>query len=138
MTVSVEEAIENGLFAHLAGATLVPALPIAYPNVEMTQNTAGGYLQASYLPNTTENHAFGVEEHSGIFQVSVFWPINQGEIKPTALAAQIIDRFRRVSIVQDGIAIRTIRPPTREPAFRTDSLLNLPVTIRYFAHSYIT
>ncbi len=134
MATGVEASIFEGLAAHLSTLVLVPAMPVAFPNVNYEPDPAG-YLSVSHIPTETNQIDLGdtgQNRFTGVFQVSVHWPRGQGEVKAQERAASVSAHFKRgTDISQDGLAIRIISPPNVAAAIYEDEFVQLPVSISY-------
>lgn len=131
----VETKIYQGLVAQLKSLGL--SEPIKHANVDSEPPSSGGYLQVNHLPATTQRR--GIEPgasnwHTGLFQVSVFWPAGQGLVKPMEVAGEIIAGFKHgTSITREGQVIRIDEPPYINPAVQEGDWVSIPVRVPYWA-----
>lgn len=134
MATEIEASVEEGLAVHLSTLTLSPAMPIAWPNVGYDP-TSDGYLKVQHFPVDTNQATLGTNGKNritGIYQVSVMWPKNQGAIAPKERAALISAHFKRGTVItQDGLNIRINQPPHVSGAIEEKAFLQVPVSISY-------
>ena len=77
--------------------SLSPKLPVAFQNVSFTPKVGVPYAQCYILPAKTEDPSIG-DKHSrktGIFQVSLNFPVNEGSTKIEATKDSIENFFYR-------------------------------------------
>lgn len=133
--MAVEASIVRGVLGHLAGLTLSPALPVAYPNVSFTPPSSGGYLRINLfkLPASRPNiGANAFTRHEGLIQIDAIYPQGGGEPPIVDTAALIKAHFDIGTVItQDGFNIRVLSPPTVETLQRDDPWAFVPVTISY-------
>ena len=78
-------------------STFTPSLPIAYQNVVFTPKVGVAYAQCYILPAKTRDPSIG-DRHSrktGVFQVSLCFPVNDGNAKIEAAKDSIENFFYR-------------------------------------------
>jgi hypothetical protein len=135
----VAEGIEAKIMAALMGR--LQALPqsptVAWPGLDFQPAIGTPYLRPSFLSVPTVQATLGLagfNRYSGILQVSVFHPINQGIIAPTEIAAAVAAHFKRgTSMAQGGVTVRVEAPPTVNTALTEDGWHHTPVSISWFA-----
>jgi len=134
MATGVEASILEGLLAHLSSLTLVPAKSVAWPNVDFDPPDSG-YLGVQLFPASTNQIALGdtgQNRHRGVFQVSVFWELGEGELDAQEAAASVAAHFKRgTQLLQDGLYVRVLTPPTVGPAVYDKKYIQIPVSIEY-------
>ena len=136
MATYIQTKIFNALATKLAALTFSPALPIAWPNVNFTPPDANtGYIRAQLFPATAEQTTLGTDgqnRHTGIFQVDVIWPENQGLTAPTEKAGAIADHFKRGTLLTtDSIALRIDQPPLVRGIIVDGGTIQIPIDVRY-------
>lgn len=135
MASTADAIILDGLCSHLGDLTLSPDLQVAWPDRDMDDPPAAGYLRVTFLPNVTTQEELGDDgrnRHMGLFQVSVMWPEGQGSITPLDLAGDIIAHFKRGTVItQDGVQIHIDKPPYLSPRLKDTPYSQYPVTISY-------
>lgn len=134
--MSVDAAIQGALYKHLKALSLPTALPIA-PEGRNFDGKGKAYLRPTYLPaEATAPHIpfDGEAEHVGLYQIDVFWPINQGLTDPLAVADAIRAHYARgLRIFLDGVDLRILRQPYAMPAMQETALLQVPVRVPWWA-----
>jgi hypothetical protein len=126
---SVRAALEVKL------AAMTPALATAYENAPYTP-VAGTPYQAVYLLPIVENPTMGdgYYRHSGIFQISLFYPIGAGTKTITDRAALIQTAFKRGTAMTSGaVTVRVTGTPDIGQARVDGDRFFLPVKIIWMA-----
>ena len=134
-SLGIETRIFEALNAQLAALVFTPPVPIAGPNLPFTPT--GAYLRPWLLPATAEALTISSEGHNlytGIYQVSVFWPVGKGMLPALEHASAIAAYFKRGTFAtRDGLTVHIILPPRVEPAIQEPDVLHIPVSIPYRA-----
>jgi len=129
-TVSIRAALETKL------ATMAPALATAYENIAYTP-IAGTAYQAPYLmPAEPDNPTMGDDFHreQGVFQISLFYPIQAGPGAAEARAELIKTAFARgQSMTAGGVTVRISKTPYIGQGRVDGDRWMVPVKIQYFA-----
>ena len=116
-----------------------PALATQKPNVNFTPTTGTPYQRARLLPATPENPTLGDQYHRevGFFEVTLFYPINQGSGLANARADSVKQQFARgVTMVQNGQTVKVLRTPTVSPAIESDDRYIIPISIEYYSELF--
>lgn len=95
MATSAEEAIMEALFGRLASLALSPAHPVSWPNMNFTKPANNRYLEARYVPNTTNRVFIGSNEphrRVGFLQVNARDALNQGS-RVVGVAGRVAAHF---------------------------------------------
>jgi len=127
--MTIASKIINTLNTRLA--QLSPLPPVAWPNVPFTPETGTLWIRADILPADAQLETLQYsEEHIGIYQVSVFAPLDKGTGAAMNQADSIADHFAAQRDLS-GLRIRSISvgQPIRE-----ESWLMVPVSIEYRVH----
>jgi hypothetical protein len=127
--MTIASTIMNTLNSRLAQLASLPAT--AWPNVPFTPATGTLWIRPDLLPADSALETIqGSEEHLGVYQVSVFAPLDQGTGAALVQADAIADHFAADRDLS-GLRIRSISvgQPMRE-----ESWLMVPVSIEYRAH----
>lgn len=137
MTVVPEVDLKSALNVALNDAAL--GLPIAWENDAYTPVVGTAYLRVWNLPAETDVMTLGPEpwqEHKGIFQVSVFYPIGVGDMVPLAKAAAVVAVFRATTTYTYN-TLRVICEKAWLSSARVEDNLwyHIPVNIRYRVES---
>lgn len=115
-------------------ALMSPALPTAYENVNYVPVTGTAYQRASLLPAQPENPTLGDAYHRevGVFQVSLYYPVNVGSATAETRAEAVISHFKRAtSMIEGSQSVLVIQTPTRTPAQVIDGWYVIFVSIFY-------
>lgn len=134
MATYAETKIFEGLCTRLNTITFSPVLPIQMPNTNLPRPSTGGYLKVNHLPAETQQITNETNRHRGLFQVSVYWPEDEGESKASERAGLIIETFKvKTTITHDSAIIRILRPPYKVPMLPEPAWIQIPVRIPYVA-----
>lgn len=123
-----------------------PPLEIAMPGRAFTP-TEEAYLRADWIPNRTRALSLGVDDpnqHQGLLQITVLWPLDRGIIAPADIASEIAEYFERGTTLTSGdITVRFEQAPTVGPALKlpdtsvtrlqASDRIQIPVTIPWIA-----
>lgn len=110
---------------------------VAYENIGYTPTTGTPFIRPTVLPVDTVQAGLGSkgqEFHDGIFQVDVFWPVDQQKALALAEADSIADYFARgLTLTYNGVNVR-IGTASIGASNRENSWYQIPVLIDY--HSF--
>ncbi len=139
MADAAEVAIESAILNRLGALVLSPVVPLELPNVILTPAPVPGpgvrWMRATFLP--ADSFAFGIannayNQHYGLLQVTVFGPLNEGELAPRRIAASVAAWFRRgTQCTKDGFIATIYDAPRIRDGRRDDPWWMIPVTIPY-------
>ena len=124
----------------LAGASasicagICDTLPVVTENEKDDLVPGRPYFEAFSLPGTPQNVTLGpnpVEEHTGIFQVTVVWPFGNAWGKPTRLADAVADFFRGKKLTNNAGASVQVLGAWAGAGFQDGRWYRVPVSIRY-------
>lgn len=131
---TVESTIPDLLLIHLGALVLVPALPVAYPDVPFTSPTAA-YLEARYMPNTNVNLFLGNDatvQYRGLLQVTLVYQAGKGIIVPAEIAGRIVSHFAKGTVLRSsGVNVRIYEKPSVAPSLQDANRVRIPITIPY-------
>ncbi len=116
--------------------TLSPALATAWENVPYTPVAGTAYQAAYLLTATPENPTMGDEfyRERGIFQITLFYPLQAGTATAAARAESIRTLFKRgTSITSGGITVIIETTPEIAQGRVDGDRWALPIKIRWFA-----
>lgn len=134
MATGIEARITEALHTRLAALTLSPTMSVAWPDIDFTP-PAAGYLRPTHVPNTVRQATLGSagkNRYRGIYQVSVFWQRNAGELVPREKADLVAAHFKRGTVLTNGgLSIRIYAPPVVAQTMQDGAYTHTPVTIRY-------
>jgi hypothetical protein len=126
---SVRAALETKL------AAMTPSLATAYENAPYTPISGTPY-QAAYLLPVTENPTMGDGYYrlAGIFQITLFYPLQTGPAAAAARAELIRTAFKRgTSMVSGSVTVIVERTPDILQGRVDGDRWALPVRVRFFA-----
>ena len=127
--MTIASTILNTLNTRLAQLPDLP--PVAWPNVPFTPATGALWIRADILPADAQLETLQYsEEHIGVYQVSVFAPLDKGTGAAMNQADAIADHFAAQRDLS-GLRIRSISVGQPIPE---ESWLNVPVSIEYRVH----
>jgi hypothetical protein len=126
-------AIETQLAAWAAART--PALPVAWENVPFTP-PSGPYLRAFLLPamTTSADLAGAHRSFRGVYQVSVYSPINAGSGAAESIADELAALFplnQRLNV--PGLTLQIMTPVTAAQGAQDATNYVVPVSFQYRA-----
>jgi len=130
---SVRIALENKLNA------MTPTLSTAWENVPFTPVTGTPYQRAYLMPATPANPTMGdgYYREQGIFQVSLFYPLQAGPKTAADRAELIRAAFKRGTTLTSGtVSVIIERTPEIGQGRVDGDRWALPVKIRWYAGIY--
>lgn len=116
--------------------SLSPTLDTAFENVPYTPKQGTPWQRLNMLPSETDNPTFGdtFMRESGIFQVTLFYPVNAGSSAAQTRAELIRSWFARgLTMTESGIRVLVDKSPSVGPAAVVEGWHILPVSIPYIA-----
>lgn len=134
--MSIEALILDRLLVHLQDVNMEdPSIRISLPNVPFEPANGETYLEARFLPNTTQSPFLSLNdpnEYKGILQVTVCVPSATGEIYPRELTGNIIRHFQRgLKLWCSSMKILIDRQPSTAPALQDADRIRIPISISY-------
>jgi hypothetical protein len=134
--MAIETDIRAGLNARLSGLTLTPAHPIAWENKSFPPPTSNRWLAAFLIPATVQHRTLsdaGFVEHRGIYQISVFGPLEAGAAPQEEIAGAIKSHFKRGTRIYQGAARIEITSAIVNQGFKDGNRWQIPVTVNFRA-----
>lgn len=131
------------LFGRLAGLSLSSSLPIAWPNVSFPGKNPDGspkpkppeYLRAVFVPNATNRqhiNSDGLHQYLGLLQVSVHWPVGQGESAPRSIAGTVASHFPTdLRLTHGDVSVRITKRPHVADLITEDDGVQVPVLVEW-------
>lgn len=121
--------VNSALDGHLNSLSNLP--PVAWPNTEFAE-TAGLYLRVDNLFGDGELLDLDMrQQQPGVYQISIFAPLNTGRAEVDALADRIVTHFLQAApLTANGRNIYVRRAYTG-PAVAQESHFFVPVTVGY-------
>ncbi len=134
----IRAALETRLYAWATAR--IPALPIAFEDVEFTPPSDGSpYLQAYLLPaNLDSTDLEGVHLlFQGVFQISIVTAAGNGTGAASAIADELRALFpNNLRLVQSGLPVFVMTPLSTAAAIAGDTTTALPTSFRYRADTF--
>jgi hypothetical protein len=130
--------IRAALESHLAGMSGV--LPTSYENAQFLPVSGVAFQKVNLLPADTENPSIGAELHRelGVFQVSLYYPLNQGATACATMAENIRTRFARgTTITKDSVTVMIDSTPSISSGTVDGDRWFVAVSINYSADIFI-
>jgi hypothetical protein len=120
------KAIRNALNARL---NTLPSLPsVAWENIAFTPKTTETHLPAA-------NHKSAMDFESGIYQIDVYSPQDQGPNPASDVAESIRQHFSRGStLVNSGITVNIEATPSMTLNDREGGFWRVRLTVPWFAY----
>lgn len=133
MANGIEAKIFNALAYHMSQLVFSPSIPVAWPNVAFVPPASNKWIRfheipAQTLPLSVDDR--GANQHQGLAQISVFWPLNTGLVQPNEIASSIISHFKRGTRISRESIVVEITQASRSAALYEDRVM-IPVTINY-------
>lgn len=128
--VSVRAALQSALDG------MTPDLATAWENVGYTPVDGTPYQAAYVMPATPGNPTFGDDyyQEQGIFQISLFYPLDEGTAAAEARAQLIRTTFKRgTSMASGSVTVRIDKTPEIGLGRVDGDRWHIPVKVRWFA-----
>lgn len=127
---------ETLLQAALATAPGSPQVTVALPFQAFSPEEGQEYVEATYLPNTTQELFVGNDTpkwYQGFLQLSVMWPDKgQGDLPARDLASEIALAWRKgIALDGGGFRIKIYGAPSIAQTMKDGAWLRVPVSIPY-------
>lgn len=112
-----------------------PSLPsVAWENVPFTPTAGAPYLKPALLPGEPQQAEIGTNganRHTGIYQISIFYPAGLGVPGLNTLRDGLINHFKRGTVLTySGISV-TIQKAFPGPVLQETGWQHLPITIQF-------
>jgi len=130
---SVRAALESALNG------MTPALSTSWENTPFTPVTGTPYQACYLLPAMPDNSTMGSNHYreQGIFQISLFYPLQTGPKAAADRAELIRTTFKRgLSFTSGTVTVRIERTPEIGQGRVDGERWHVPVKIRYFAEIF--
>lgn len=117
-------------------------MPTAWENVPYKPIIGTAWQKVNLLPAETDNPTMGPAEgtgtalrrESGIFQVTLYYPVNEGAVNVASKAEALRTHFKRGTVLTQGAVRLTIdTTPSIGPGLPADGFFVVPVSIPYRA-----
>lgn len=132
--IKIRSALENHL------ATMSGALSISYENAQFEPTAGTAFQVVNLLPATVQNPSIGADLHRelGIFQVTLYYPINAGPTDCATMAENIRTRFKRgTTITNSGVTVMIDSTPSIARGIIDGDRWVVAVSIPYMANIFI-
>lgn len=130
--------IRAALETHLAG--MAGVLSTSYENAQFLPVSGTPFQKVNLLPATTENPSIGAGLHRelGVFQVSLYYPLNAGATACATMAENIRTRFARgTTITKDSVTVMIDSTPSISSGVVDGDRWFVAVSIDYSADIFI-
>lgn len=117
-------------------AARVPSLRVQYENVPFTPAQGETFVKAFLLPATTRSPDVQglITTWTGVFQVSVYAPINAGSGAALSIADDLAALFVcNDRLTQNGLTVQQVTPCSIAPALQDATSYVVPVSFQYRA-----
>lgn len=119
------------------GPSVSGYIPVAWPGIEFRLGNYSSYVRPRLLPARSAASGLGTaanNDHTGIYQVDVFWTENKGESLAFARAGEIALHFKRgTRLADNGYVVSVNDPPSLSPSLTANGFVQVPVSIPYWA-----
>lgn len=95
------EAVEKSLFEAIDSLDIEPALPFSFQNEEFNKPQDGKYVEFIHFRNERQDYSWNEDDGitKGIMQFNIYWPNVSGTIAPNAIADQIVNFFKKGTVI---------------------------------------
>lgn len=125
-------AIHSAFVTKLQAFTGLPS--VAWENVPFTPATGTPYLKPALLPGEptqAEIGTSGANRHTGIYQISIYYPTGLGVSGLNTLRDGLINHFKRGTVLTySGISV-TIQKAFPGPVLQETNWQHLPITMQF-------
>ena len=130
------KAIRNALNARLSTLSSLPS--VAWENVAFTPKTTETHLRVNFLPAPTRpaaNHKSAMDFESGIYQIDIYAPQDQGPNPASDLAERIRQHFNRgLALSNSGVVVNIEATPSMAANDREGPFWRIRLTVPLFAY----
>lgn len=130
------QAIRNILNGRLSTMGGLPS--VAWENVSFTPVPTTSHIRVNFLPSPTRpaaNHKSAMDFESGIYQVDVYAPQDQGPNPAGALAEAVRAHFSRgLTLTGSGITVNIEATPSMAANDREGPFWRIRLTVPWFAY----
>ncbi|HIF54728.1 MAG TPA: hypothetical protein EYF94_02655 [Porticoccaceae bacterium] len=132
--MSIFSDIENALSAY----TNLLGMPTAWQNTLFEPTLGTLYIRPSLLPAKTQPLVmsdYATDKHSGIYQIDIIAPVDQGRRLAVVKADEIADHFQRGTDLNSGSTTTTVMSVSRGVGIRDGAWFVIPVEINFIAYT---
>lgn len=126
----MRKLIKNLLFERLGALTL----PVAFPNVPFSPPSDGKYFIPNFMPNTSDRLVIdpnGTHRVYGLLQVTVVWPLDDGEDRAYDKASEVEGLFPCDLQLGTLPRVRITKAPDVAGVITQERSIYLPVTVEW-------
>ena len=125
--------IKEALRVRLAALPGCP--PVSWEGIAFKSPDSGPFLKSDYLPagmRQATAGATGLNELTGIFQVTVFMPDGSGDGALYRLVDDVLNHFKRGTVLTSsgGVSV-TVTRSNPSPMIDVDGYLTVPVSVSF-------
>lgn len=136
--------IFEALNYRLSTLTLSPTRRVAWPNLSFVPVVGEIYLKPAHLPVRADYAAVGtvMRRHTGLYQVSVFGPVNVTPVTQDEIVDLIVEHFAAQTITRNSQTVRIGRVdgessvPTVAPELIEEGWRQVPITIPWYCDTF--
>lgn len=130
--IKIRAALETALNG------MSPALATAWENVPFTPVSGSPYQQAFVDPGQPDNPEYGPGyQQSGIFQINLRYPLQNGPIAAATRAELIQTTFKRgTTFVNSGVTVTVTNTPAIGKGVAVDDRWFIPVRVFFHANIF--
>lgn len=129
-------AIRNALNARLNSLSALPS--VAWENIAFTPKTNETHVRVNFLPGATRaaaNHKSAMDFESGLYQLDIYAPQDQGPNTASTLAERIRQHFSRgLVLTNSGISVNIEATPSMVVADREGPFWRIRLTVPWFSY----
>ena len=131
--IQIISALQQSVTAAVA-ASMTPALPVAYIDVNFTQPDDGKWIEIVHFPNNRQGDFWGDEKnHRGIMRLVLHWPNNgAGIYSPLSVLGSIAAYFTKGRLLPLS-GLKVYETPDFTGAVRNGDETLYPVSIWYMS-----
>lgn len=107
---------------------------VAWENVPFTPTTGQPYIAPALLPGEPfqcEIGTSGANRHTGIYQISIYYPAGLGVLGFNTLRDGLCDHFKRGTVLTYGGTSVTIQKAFPGPVLQETDWQHAPITIQF-------
>ena len=113
-------------------------LPTAYPNTTFNPTSDVAWAQLDIIPNQPSVAALGengTDEHDGIMQIALNYPLNEGDGDVVAMADTIRTQYKAGFSKTANEQSVVVRSCGRSAGGEVDGWFRVVITINWYAHT---
>lgn len=126
--------IRAALADHLDTFATAYPIAVAWENTRYTPTPGSPYIKPELLPGEpmqAELGQHGRNLHVGVYHLSLFYPAGTGTLGAGTARDDIIDHFKRGTVLEYGGLPVTVTKAHAGPMLQETDWVNIPITIQY-------